>query len=515
METKDKRLTPEAKLKDLRKKPEEAKTMVMSSNWKVQLTYDDGVFILKWSATNIGSNDFIGLYRSDNASDDNYISGAWQYASKGSSYKTSQVVINGYQARYLVYDSSLGKYISKAKTDPFPFIKKCSPPLNNRQICLSPKNGRFHISWKSGGYSPTDFVALYPNTIVSDANYIGGTKVMAQSPPWSFDTAIPVQSGYEARFVVQSGSDHITAASTGAYDTVTVYSNPVTYPRKPTTSEWSSLIRDFPNLTKNNVWVTAPSTPRGNTPFYNCIAWSLGLDDRWINPNSPLSAFKTQYETWGQKPESALFPSADIDAWGTSTYNATHGSKTYAGQYLGISSGLWESKLGQSLRITHGRRGLNSTVYGRILASFTPGFAFLSEEVRTLSHVKPLYEMNMSILKNQLKKIPKKTRSEFENAFYNWQETWFTGDYKFSSDTKDFAQGEAFLALVDMGDSIIPLVLEKLQDPGNFVALVLYDTIQANNELVITYEKGDLFSLEGEHARAKRTIAKWMDSCKK
>lgn len=97
----------------------------MSSNQKVELTYQGGKFVLQWSASNIGSNDCVGLYRNITDPDSDYVASA--SAQKGTSYTTSQVVTAGYQARYLVRDSAADEYTSVTGTDPFPLLRVCSP----------------------------------------------------------------------------------------------------------------------------------------------------------------------------------------------------------------------------------------------------------------------------------------------------------------------------------------------------------------------------------------------------
>lgn len=122
------RFTPEVvagKLKADTSLAGSAKTTA-SSNQKVYLTYASGYFILQWSATAIDSYDWVGLYASVSAPDTDYIGGAWQWATSGSSYTTSQVMTPGYQARYLVWNASLAQYVSVARTDPFPPLKVCS-----------------------------------------------------------------------------------------------------------------------------------------------------------------------------------------------------------------------------------------------------------------------------------------------------------------------------------------------------------------------------------------------------
>jgi hypothetical protein len=263
------------------------------------------------------------------------------------------------------------------------------------------------------------------------------------------------------------------------------------------------LAGSFPSLLQSTVWVTAPSTS-----VYNCIAWSIGLDDRWINPLSPLSAFQAQYQTWGQKGTTLLSSSADVDGWGTSTTDTTHGSKTYKGVYL--ASSLWESKLGASLRITHDRQGLQGSTYGSVIASFSPGYAFVGMELRTMDAGDDFRADHLAVVTEAIQRISPDLRSRFEAAYAAWEATWFQGKLAFTNDTHDFAQGEAFNAVKALGAPILPLVVEKLLDRNNFVALLLYDVLQPATELVIHYAEGDPNQIEGEQGRARRTVHRWL-----
>lgn len=138
-------------------------------------------------------------------------------------------------------------------------------------------------------------------------------------------------------------------------------------PRQPTPAEWAQLSTWFPGLTQANVWIT--DNP---TPVYNCIAFSLGITNQWINPPQPLNAFQQLYNNHGHATLAAGAPNAHIDGWATppngpAITQMTHGSRTTTTN----KPGLWESKLGSSYRITHGRHELTGNLYGRVVTSFS------------------------------------------------------------------------------------------------------------------------------------------------
>ncbi|EXZ22146.1 hypothetical protein M086_4128, partial [Bacteroides fragilis str. S13 L11] len=49
-----------------------------------------------------------------------------------------------------------------------------------------------------------------------------------------------------------------------------------------------------------------------------------------------------------------------------------------------------------------------------------------------------------------------------------------------------------------------------LLDEDNFFLLPLYDAIQTDSQLKISYKKGDAKILEGEQNKAKRTVRLWL-----
>lgn len=382
----------------------------------------------------------------------------------------------------------------------------------SRRVCLTMNSGRFRLRWSASSIGDNDWVGLYASISASDSDYIGGAWQWA-SKANVFDTSIPVQPNYQARYLVWSAAQgkYVSVARTGAFPSVTMQSVPSSYPRKPTSSEWSGLKYAFPGLQQGNVWVTGPQTPLYTTGVtaYNCIAWSLGFDDRWINPDSPLAAFEIQYNAYGKTTTSRLDPNAGIDGWGIDPSNTTHGSKTYTGTSVG-TGGLWESKLGQNVRITHGRTELSGTTYGTVLASFLAGSYAVTVEAWEMAAIEPLEENEMVVLREKIAALPPDFRNKFESAFAAWEATWFQGKLAYSSNTRDLAQGDAYKALVGMGPAILPLLVEKLCDPAMFPALVLYDALQGSPELVLTYKAGDPYRLEGEQARARRTVRRWI-----
>lgn len=112
-------------------------------------------------------------------------------------------------------------------------------------------------------------------------------------------------------------------------------------------------------------------------------------------------------------------------------------------------------------------------------------------------------------LRNQIHRLPEEQRAAFEVAFNAWKDTWFQGGLAVASNPQTRACGKEFDALIALGPGILPLVIEKLADPENFMALQLYDAIQANERLIVQFEPDDERILEGEQGRARRVVQVW------
>jgi hypothetical protein len=114
---------PTAEATRLRANPELLKkepAVAADVNYQVSLSTSTGYFVLNWSAMTIGTYDWIGLYQNADLPDSAYIGGDnWQWAVRGSMYKTDTPAQPGFQARYLVWDAKTGAYRAVARTQPW------------------------------------------------------------------------------------------------------------------------------------------------------------------------------------------------------------------------------------------------------------------------------------------------------------------------------------------------------------------------------------------------------------
>ena len=274
--------------------------------------------------------------------------------------------------------------------------------------------------------------------------------------------------------------------------------------KRPMTSAEQARFRSFfPNLN-----VQAARVTDNASSVYNCIAWSLGFTDRWLWPGSTISDFDALYRGFGFLRRS----DGPIAVWGHSLSAMTHGSVS------GPAHGpRWESKCGADLRIQHALPELVGGLYGRVVAFYrrTRGTDRAQPKSRELSQLDAdktvkLTPSQRKALGVEIDRISPPLRQRFEEAFQAWKESWFRGGMALSSDPHTRTVGHEFERLVALGPGIIPLIVAKLAEPDNFLALQLYDAIQPDAHLLVQYLPNDERVAEGEQGRARRVIQAWL-----
>lgn len=259
----------------------------------------------------------------------------------------------------------------------------------------------------------------------------------------------------------------------------------------------------FPSLDVDRAVVTGEVST-----MYNCISWTVGITNRWLWPGNSLANFDIFYRNFG------FIRSSDgsIAAWGLSASNLTHGSVSGPGH-----GPRWESKCGGDLRIQHGLNELISSSYGRVLAFYRRSRIMATgayEAVRRgVMKEKPTKSYLSAVQKRALhaeqQEVPEELRAAFDRAFAAWKSTWFRGGLAVSSDPHTRSVGIEYDALIALGPAILPLLIEQLADPENFMALQLYDALQSNEKLLVQLEMGDERIMEGEQGRAQRVVQAW------
>ena len=134
-----------------------------------------------------------------------------------------------------------------------------------------------------------------------------------------------------------------------------------------------SLQDDFPDLAAAGYSETSPATED-----YNCIAWAAGRQDDWWWPDSglvsywpaqaprteTLQAFYATFTLLGFEPCLA----ADLEpGFEKVAFYARDGIPKHAARQL--PDGLWTSKLGQGLDISHTLAGLEGPLYGKVVGT--------------------------------------------------------------------------------------------------------------------------------------------------
>ena len=265
-----------------------------------------------------------------------------------------------------------------------------------------------------------------------------------------------------------------------------------------TRAEKQRFKSDFPALDVDRVVVTG-----GATTKYNCIAWTVGVTNRWIWPGDSIGDFDKFYELRGYARSS----NGPIAAWAT----GTGGSKMTHSCVSGPAHGSrWESKCGGDLRIQHGLDELTGPLYGKVIAFYNRDYKLLEEiEIYAGASQKmgTTKAYQKSCLNSAVKQIDGRTVTEFEARYASWEKTWRLPPVVFLSNPAAVKKCEEFEALIEMGERILPLVVQKLIDRKNFFALQLYDELQPETELLI---RDQAARFQGEQKRAEQTVERWI-----
>ncbi|KAI1739957.1 hypothetical protein F4680DRAFT_420791 [Xylaria scruposa] len=251
-----------------------------------------------------------------------------------------------------------------------------------------------------------------------------------------------------------------------------------------TEAQWKNLIGEFPGLVKFNradFRQTDLSTEEAmqaglKSPIYNCIAWSLENTYQWINPPRELVDFIQLYKACGYEVCSS--DEAEVD--GYRGYNQklkrdvmTHGARQHDGK--------WSSKCGSLLRMTHPRKALEGHPYGNVIVSFksahvitnVPGPKYDAKSVSASS-------TKLSSVVGQLAAAFPQVSDSFKSNWQAWADSWLLPSMAWNQSASDYATGVEWDTLVDMGQSILPMVVHQLSDEHNIFGCLLYNQLQTD-----------------------------------
>lgn len=277
-------------------------------------------------------------------------------------------------------------------------------------------------------------------------------------------------------------------------------------PRKLTAAEKVTFHNDFPLLDVDFTIVTGEPTG-----VYNCISWTVGVTNYWHWPGSTLANFDSFYNQFGLMRKTK----GHVAAWGHADNNMTHGCIS------GPTHGpCWESKCGSLARIQHCLNELNGPVYGHVIAYYGwkrivvgPNFPLPKYLKDYMKLKREFTKEEVSIVRGLIKDIPAEKVKNFEAKFKAWKNSWHKGSLSSSSDPYARAATGEFRELTAMGKEIVPLLINKLMDESNFLALPAYEKL-ADKKLVISIDARDEKVLEGEQGRAYRTVKLYLGSRK-
>jgi hypothetical protein len=171
----------------------------------------------------------------------------------------------------------------------------------------------------------------------------------------------------------------------------------------------------------------------------------------------------------------------------------------------------WESKCGSLARIQHCLNELNGPAYGHVISYYSLKFKFIFPKY-LLKYMKLKREFTkdeIKLLNALIKEIPKEKSVDFEKRFSAWKKIWHTGSHAFSSDPYTRTKTAEYRELVALGKDILPLLVSKLMDESNFLALPAFEAL-ANKKYIISINAKDERVLEGEQGRAYRTAKNWI-----
>lgn len=209
---------------------------------------------------------------------------------------------------------------------------------------LGYKKGKFIIDWEMESCEPYDWIGLYQNSSAGQNDYVTYQWVEKKAP---FETKIEVNAGWQIRYYRWSkqSKKYVEAARTNEFKALTIKSNTADYPYKPDSALFSTLQRVFPYLKQEDTIITG-----ADVTGYNCIAWSLGLNDRWINPAGSIEAFTAFYIQAGCEERMRYSADTAVAAW------ANRGSRPTEAACIRREADCGSPSLGKAIGLPMGRR---------------------------------------------------------------------------------------------------------------------------------------------------------------
>ena len=244
---------------------------------------------------------------------------------------------------------------------------------------------------------------------------------------------------------------------------------------------------------------------------YNGLAWTLGYSDRWIWPWGHKAVTQEDFERFYREHGNYPIPVGKLSGLGTDEGGLKHGSISGPGY-----GSRWESKCGQWLRIRHDLEEMEDGTYGKIRGYFAKKRAARAADGGGKSKrarkelSRPFTEEERKLVKERAAEVPEEIGEGFKSAYEPWKKSWDDPVVAMSSIPLDRAKFWEFADLIALGLGVLPLVMEKMVgDPDQFFALQIVDNL-AKDELMVEWDPADPVVLEGEQARVKATVRRWL-----
>jgi hypothetical protein len=106
--------------------------------------------------------------------------------------------------------------------------------------------------------------------------------------------------------------------------------------------------------------------------------------------------------------------------------------------------------------------------------------------------------------------VPADIRTAFETAYRSWLDAVRMSP-ALDSSTSFLIRPPEFARLLALGPQIVPLVMQRLADPNDWVAIALADALLPQ-ELGVEVSFDDPRALEGEQGRARRLLELWAEA---
>ncbi len=152
------------------------------------------------------------------------------------------------------------------------------------------------------------------------------------------------------------------------------------------------------------------------------------------------------------------------------------------------------------------REGLNIDIYGSISNSYEGSLSKCSKIGDTIIE---LTKSEQEVISQNAQKVKSDIRSKFERLHSDWYDA-SREDMRVLLSSSMYSRMEVpeFDKLLEMGEEIIPLVLEKMMDRKYFFTQVLYEALMGNKPILMNAVDNDV--IRSYQDRAQLLVREWI-----